>query len=136
MSNFDEDERQLIRGLEALSNVDEGAPPAVKARLRAAFRQSVYRQPARWLPTRWLKVAAAVLALAVLIPLPNRHPKKTASPDLASFIPLDSEPVSAGIVVRVKLPRAMFFDEGGPGVVEADVLLGDDGLAHAVRFIE
>lgn len=133
MSNLNEDERQLIRGLEALANVDECAPPEVKARLRAAFRRRAYRRP-----VRWLTVAAAVLVLAVLIPRPGRHLKKTDSPDLASFIPLDSEPVSAGIVVRVKLPRATLFEEGegGPGDVEADVLLGEDGLAHAVRFIE
>jgi hypothetical protein len=133
MSNLNEDERQLIRGLEALADAAEGAPPDVKTRLTAEFRRRVHRRPVRWMA---VAAAAAVLVLAVLLPPTGQHRAKTNSPDLTSFIPLDSEPISAGIVVRVKVPRAALIDEGGPGDVEADVLLGEDGLAHAVRFIE
>jgi len=131
MSNLSEDERQLIRGLEALANVDESAPREVRARLRAEFRRK-----AHWHRVRWLTAAAAVVVLALLLSRPAPQPITAVSPDLASFIRLDSEPVSAGIVVRVKLPRATLLDDAGPGDVEADVLLGEDGLAHAVRFIE
>jgi hypothetical protein len=131
MSNLSEDERQLIRGLEALANVDECAPPRVRARLRAEFQRKAHRHP-----VRLLTAAAAVVVLAFLLSRSAPQPITAVSPDLASFIPLDSEPVNAGIVVRVKLPRAALLDEGGPGDLEADVLLGEDGLAHAVRFIE
>jgi hypothetical protein len=131
MSNFSEDERRLIRGLEALAGFDEAAPPAVKARLQAEFQQT-----ARWRDVPWFTLAATIAVLAFTLLRPAPHPPSAAPPDLASFIPLDSSPVSAGIVVRVKLPRAQVFDEGGPGIVEADVLLGDDGLAHAVKFIQ
>ena len=129
MSNLSEDERQLIRGLDALANVDQCAPPRVRARLRAEFQRNAHRHPVRLL-------TAAVVVLALLMSRPAPQPITTVSPDLASFIPLDSEPVNAGMVVRVKLPRAVLLDEGGPGDAEADVLLGEDGLAHAVRFIE
>jgi hypothetical protein len=114
-----------------LANLDEGAPPEVKARLRAELQRKAHRHPVRWLP---VAAAAAIVVLAILLLRPAPQPKTT--PDLAAFIPLDSEPVTAGIVVRVKLSRAALLDEGGPGDVEADVLLGEDGLAHAVRFIE
>jgi hypothetical protein len=131
MSHFSEDERQLIRGLEALADLDECAPPEVRARLHAEFQRKAQRHP-----VRWLTATAAIVAVAVLLLGPAPQVETTVSPDLASFIPLDSEPVSAGIVVRVKLPRAALLDDGMPGDVEADVLLGEDGLAHAVRFIE
>jgi hypothetical protein len=131
MSHFNEDERELIRGLEALSSLDECAPPEVGARLRAEFQRKAQRRP-----VRWLAATAAIMAVAILLLGPAPQAEPTVSPDLASFIPLDSEPVSAGMVVRVKLPRAALLDDGRPGDVEADVLLGEDGLAHAVRFIE
>ena len=133
MPDPNEDERQLIRGLDALAQLErteEGAPAAVKARLRETFHRRTRRQPARWL----LLAAAAAILVLTLSPVHQRA--IPAAPDLAPFIRLDSEPVSAGIVVRVKLPRSVLFDEGTAGEVEADVLLGDDGRAHAVRFIE
>ena len=95
-----------------------------------------FQRKAQWRPVRWLAATAAIIAVAILLLGPAPQAETTVSPDLASFIPLDSEPVSAGMVVRVKLPRAALLDDGRPGDVEADVLLGEDGLAHAVRFIE
>jgi hypothetical protein len=60
------------------------------------------------------------------------------------FLPLDpagSVPTS-GEVVRVQMPRAALtlfglpFNERRASVpVQADVLLGEDGMAHAVRFV-
>jgi hypothetical protein len=131
MSDFSDDERQVIRGLEALANLEECAPPQVRARLRAEFRRKPHPHP-----IRWLAAAAAIMALALLLRRPPKPIEMPVSPDLASFIPLDSGPVNAGIVVRVRLPRATLLVESGPRDVEADVLLGEDGLAHAVRFIE
>ena len=62
------------------------------------------------------------------------------------FYPLTYEaslaPLESGRVVRVELPRSALISMGLPmsmervgGSVRADVLLGDDGLAHAIRFV-
>ena len=47
-----------------------------------------------------------------------------------------------GHLVRVELPRSALVSFGLPvnferagGRVKADVLLGDDGIAHAIRFV-
>jgi hypothetical protein len=62
------------------------------------------------------------------------------------FYPLTYEaslaPLESGRVVRVELPRSALISmnlpmsmERADGSIKADVLLGDDGLAHAIRFI-
>lgn len=62
------------------------------------------------------------------------------------FIPLllgsDLPPVESGQVIRVQMPRSALASFGLPFNVEradesvkADVLVGDDGLARAVRFV-
>jgi hypothetical protein len=127
MSDLSKDERQLIRGLEALA-AGAGAPPVLKARLLREYRRTHRRQP-----FRWLAAAAGIASLAVLLSRPTPQAEGPAPPDLSAFVRLDDEPVSAGIVVRVKLPVQ---DETVSGEVEADVLLGDDGRAHAVRFVK
>ncbi|HEX8773001.1 MAG TPA: hypothetical protein VF735_05300 [Pyrinomonadaceae bacterium] len=71
----------------------------------------------------------------------------TAADDIATdFIPLtygaDLSSLDSGHVVRVELPRTAMARFGLPvnaeraaEPVKADVLLGDDGLAQAIRFI-
>ncbi|HEV2802730.1 MAG TPA: hypothetical protein VGW12_19825 [Pyrinomonadaceae bacterium] len=66
---------------------------------------------------------------------------------LTEFIPLvagapDAQPLESGQVVRVQLPRAALASLGLPlnaersnETVKADVLLGNDGLARAIRFV-
>ena len=127
MSDLSEDERQLIRGLEALG-AEAGAPAAVKARVLGEYRRA-HRRPA----LRWVAAAVGIVGLAGLLSRPMPQAETPAPPSLAEFIPLDDEAVNAGIVVRVKLP---IQDETVTGEVEADVLLGDDGCAHAVRFVK
>ena len=66
---------------------------------------------------------------------------------VTAFLPLlySSVPLSNGQVIRMEVPRralASFglasidaVEAGRSGTVLADVLVGDDGLARAVRFV-
>ena len=85
-----------------------------------------------------------------------RHPSSVASrrrgrsrsPEVATeFFPLtfvaDSAALEAGHVVRVRIPRSALVSFGVPmnvdragELVKADVVIGDDGLARAIRFIQ
>jgi hypothetical protein len=64
---------------------------------------------------------------------------------MTDFIPMvyDPHPIERGRIVRVRLPRATLAAFGLPvneqqaeQPIRADVVLGEDGLARAVRFIE
>ena len=66
---------------------------------------------------------------------------------VTDFIPLDAgasaaPPLESGQLVRVQLPRSALASFGlplsaerGNEPVKADVLLGNDGLARAIRFV-
>ena len=66
-----------------------------------------------------------------------------AKPELAYFLPLDDyEPIEMGVVVRVQLPGSLFRSPGMPldedqsgEPIEADILVGEDGSARAIRFV-
>ena len=86
------------------------APPLVAAPAAPAAQPPVTVKPAiirRVLPRK--KAAPAV-----------------TKPQLEYFLALDDEPVEAGVVVRVALEN---------GRVPADVILGSDGRAHAIRLV-
>lgn len=64
---------------------------------------------------------------------------------VTEFIPVvyDPEPVEHGRMVRVRLPRSALAAFGLPmneqraeETIQADVVLGEDGLARAVRFVK
>ncbi len=70
---------------------------------------------------------------------------ETADEVMTDFIPLvyDPAPIGRGSLVRVELPRAALSAFGLPvnedrneDLVQADLLLDDDGLMRAVRFVE
>jgi len=148
-------ERALTAELRALAASLEAAqaPPGLEAALRAAFRGQ-RAKPAVWWP--WWRQAMATAALLVVLvagavallrraPAPELAP--AASQELATeFIPLvyqnDLLPAENVQIVRVKLPRAALVSFGLPinedragEPVKADVLLGDDGVARAIRFV-
>lgn len=65
---------------------------------------------------------------------------------LTDFFPLtyggDQKPMQSGEVIRVQLPRSALIAFGLPVnieradvPVEADLLIGEDGLTHAIRFV-
>jgi hypothetical protein len=142
------------------------APPRVEARLRTAFRQQTgaeHHSPSRpWIPAvTWVAAFAAMFALAAFLvrtrqPEPVRPPAPRAVEmaavqqpvDYDGFIPL---PNSAGVaadeddvnLVRVEVPRSAMIALGldvsadrASELVEADVMLGSNGVARAVRFLE
>ena len=150
------DERELLEGMHALAS--EGprqAPREVEARLLAEFRkQSRLRRARAWLSAA--SIAGIAAAIAVLIWIGPFGPKSVAlAPDTtalfdettAGFYPLpDADglpPVESAMVVRVQMPMASLELIGFPinqdrvaDRVEAEVLLGQDGLARAVRLVE
>jgi hypothetical protein len=142
------------------------APSRVESRLRAAFRANagsptLSLRPAWTLSFVWAAACAMLLAAALLVlgghpvtPKPGHNTelaKAAASDDPQSdydgFIPLpsagrlaDTEDVN---VVRVEVPRSAMIalglevsPERSSELVAADVMLGPDGLARAVRFLD
>jgi hypothetical protein len=149
----------LTAALRALAEDDAraGASPAVEARLLAEVR-SIGRARRRRTYASALALAA-VLLLAVAVPLwrstsrpPDAQPPDTRAENPRSevataFFPLlySNIPFTDGRIVRLEVPRdalASFglaspdaLDGSRPRTVLADVLVGEDGLARAIRFV-
>jgi len=140
-----------------------GASSAVEARLLSEVR-SIARARRRRVAIVTL-AAAAVLAIAVAVPWKRRAdnasdgqqapapaPRREVATEVATaFFPLtySSLPISNAQLVRVQVPRSALASFGlapidVPGsaaggtasaTVAADVLVGEDGVARAVRFV-
>ena len=145
--------RAALRAVEAPAP-DEGA-------LRAAFREA-RRQPAELTVvapgrggSRRLHIAAAaavVLGVAAVlgtvltnVERPGPEPSAAAAPaeqlPPTAFQPLLNSPgflpAASYSVVRVRIPLASFAVVPGTeqgGTIEADLLVGEDGLARGIRF--
>jgi hypothetical protein len=136
----------LEEALRELAEADalEEAPAHVEQSLRAAFRAQPGRQRRGRHAAWWLAAAAA--ALAVWSAVRGAAPDTAATADDAVFLPLvEGEPFSeldAVQVMRVRLPRSALARLGGApaaadtGSVDAQVILGQDGVARAIRFVE
>jgi hypothetical protein len=127
-----------------------GASPAVEARLHLAVQAiGAERRRAR----RTFLAAAAVLAIAIATPLwrlaqvpPAQRASEQRQEITTAFFPLvdGGTPDGAGQIVRLEVPRTALtrfgldpaMGEAGKPTVLADVLVGDDGLARAVRFVQ
>jgi len=77
--------------------------------------------------------------------MPRLRPAGEGREVATEFIPVvyDPEPVEHGRMVRVRLPRSALAAFGLPmneqraeETIQADVVLGEDGLARAVRFVK
>jgi hypothetical protein len=141
------------------------APARVEARLLTAFRAQsgipARHTQRRWIPAlTWAAAFAAMLALGFFL-MQQREPEAARSTvsrgverasmetpnDMEGFIPLPNmEAVQANEemgVVHVEVPRSAMLavglevsaDRAGE-MVEADVMLGSDGVARAVRFLD
>jgi hypothetical protein len=147
-------DRDLLVALRRLADetVVPPADPAREAALLAAF-DSARQQPPQSRVTYWWMAglaAAAALLIAVAIdphragagnvtPLPS-HPVV-----VGEFVPWpgarDLPPLESGELVRVDLPVSMLPALGmaPPAIhgarVKADVIIGQDGLARAVRLV-
>jgi len=76
---------------------------------------------------------------------PKAEPVLAQREVMTEFIPIvyDPEPIERGQIVRIRLPRSALATFGIPmneeraeEAIRADVLLGEDGLARAVRFVK
>jgi len=148
----------LSEALRRLAAADRAitTSPTVEARLRAEVRGLGARSKP-WNRGALLALAAA-LAICVSVPalwwathgLTPSTTLATSTPIVpeatTEFFPLfyGSIPSSSGHIVRMEVPReslarfglASAHDAGHTtGMVLADVLVGDDGLARAVRFV-
>jgi len=149
--------RAALRTVEAPA-VDEAALRAQFLEMRQRRAQNAAGQRARrsWrLPLA--AAAAVVLALggilaavvmraeptaSVLVPVAAVQPE-AASAAVSAFQPLQNSPSlspsSSYNVVRVRIPLSAFAVVPGTqqgGSIEADLLVGEDGLARAIRFNE
>jgi anti-sigma factor RsiW len=77
---------------------------------------------------RWAAAVGLAAGLALIVASPKATPPSPASLGLqrAEFVPLDNEPIDAGLVVRVSL---------GPENIQADVIISADGRARAYRLV-
>jgi hypothetical protein len=150
-------ERSLTAVLRALAEdaSSQGASPDVEALLLAEVRALAR---ARRRPPLKLYAIAAGLFVALAAPVWQlaERPRmaapaaRSADPagDMATeFFPLAfiNVPVTGGQLVRLEVPRVALASFGlapedslegsRPGMVQADVLVGEDGLARAVRFV-
>ena len=142
------------------------APARVEVRLRTAFRKQAGSEnrdsSRRWIPVvTWAAAFVAMFVLGVFL-VRSRQPEAIRPPvhrtvelamlqpqdDADGFIPL---PNSAGMaadgddvnLVRVEVPRSAMIALGldvsadrAEEMVEADVMVGSNGLARAVRFLD
>ena len=152
MNEQERGDRRLTQALRVLADAEAttSASPAVEARLREAGRAigEARRRPR----ARFIAIAAALTAVAGGSTwLVARHGPEPAGAVVTrevatEFLPLAYGylPVTDAYIVRLELPRSAIiqFGLGGPDLplasddtVDADVLVGMDGIARAVRFV-
>ena len=130
--------------------------PDVEKRLLSELRAySRTRRRRTWLGVSSV-AAALLLGMALYVwRIGNRQPSDTvqspSAPEAAitevatEFLPLPyyHVPMNTGSTVRIQVPATALVSFGlapngfreGDGTVQADVLVGDDGLARAIRFV-
>jgi hypothetical protein len=110
--------------------------------LAACLALAVFLAPKRRAP----EVALVTLPVQTLVPPPMAAPVveedpaplvrpaprrarqvRQVAPDLGSFVALDDEPFESGVVIRMDVK---------PGNVQADIVFGPDGRAHAFRLVK
>jgi len=160
MTGQREDDRLLKDALRAVAEDDEmlAASPHVRERLLAEVH--AIARP-RWTRMRMLQLAAAAI-LFIAIALPAWYSARRSSvatrddagadvrasvrEEATEFFPLaySNVPAPDGYVVRMQVPRATLESFGvaefaspddRAATVAADVFVGVDGLARAVRFV-
>ena len=154
---MNENDRELLQGLRALAaDGTREAPSGIEEQLRAEFRRHhLRRKMLRWTPGFG---AAAAAGIVLILWLHNEKPKTTPvsvavavqigdEESDASFYPLpEAEALPAvenAMVVRVQLPVSSLqlmgvpvSEERADASVQADLLLGQDGLARGVRLVQ
>jgi hypothetical protein len=151
----------LVQLRAALATVEP--PPPDEAKLRARFREAAKRRAQTTAVAvsgarSWrmhlaaaavvvLAIGAVVTAVVLRVERPTEAPlaAEASQPDLtpvSAFQPLLNSPglsSSSYSVVRVRIPLSAFALVPGThedGLIEADLLVGEDGLARGIRFPE
>jgi hypothetical protein len=160
MQDIHDRERVLADGLRAMAEADStaGASPVVKATLLKEVRTLRHSRRASRVK---MYALAACLFLATAVPVFQLATREAGSVatfpapadgglgegEVATqFYPLvyGDVPVTRGNIVRLEVPRAAYASLGleppagagsRPDLVLADVIVGEDGLARAVRFV-
>lgn len=148
---------KLLHELRALaSDGPSEAPPHVETQLRAAFRRRKRRRNLRiWAPVFAMAAAVAVVLLFSGKQHGAHQPAAVAvqtvvpasADDDSDFYPLPEAealpPVENAMVVRVQLAVSSLQlmgvpidDQRADASVQADLLLGQDGLARGVRLAQ
>jgi len=154
--------RALDEALRAIAEQDArlGASPQVETQVMAAFDAlaAARRRRARAIVAVLGSAAAVAAAIFALqgggLKLDRAQPqtadvrRQTPPREVTTaFLPLtySGVPIADGHVVRMEVPRASLAsfgllpaeaaDSSRGGTVIADVIVGDDGLARAVRFV-
>jgi hypothetical protein len=147
------EQQALTAALRALAREDEAAQPspALEMRLREAMSARAPRRP--WSRPLLLASLAATLLLAIGLsaslrreaPLPSPPAIEADGAEPEEFAPLvygePLEGADALHLTRVRVPRSALasfgwrgpVDDGPP--VEAEVLVGQDGVARGIRFV-
>jgi len=144
--------RLLVRTLRAVAEEDAsiGASASIHTRLLEEVR-SIAAARRRRKRAAFVAIAAALL-IAVAVPARRMLSRRPANPQIVAevtteFLPLLYSGVPARNVqmVRIAVPRAALAsfglspleapDRTSSETVLADILVGDDGLARAVRFV-
>ncbi len=157
---MNEKDRELLEGLRALAmDGPSEAPGRIEEQLRSEFRsQKRRRNLMTWVPVFSVASAAGIaLLLWIQSESPRPAPARAtaavqavapvAEEDVDGFYPLPEAEalpaVESAMVVRVQLPASSLQlmgvpvgEERGDSSVQADLLLGQDGLARAVRLVE
>ena len=150
-------QRELTACLRQIAAMDAatGASPDVRARLLREVR-AVRRERRLTLAKMYALAAGLLIATAVpvwqlstrsSVDLPIRLAQVAGDIEVATaFYPLiySNLPVTQGNIVRLEVPPTALASLGvepvdwagpQPDIVLADVLVGEDGLARAVRFV-
>jgi hypothetical protein len=121
------------------------ARPEIEIRLRKAFharrRKRILRETMVWAAS----VAAITLIFVSVIRRPEVVPAPQSSEVATDFFPLmdPAPPFQRGRILRVELPASAMKMVGLPvreehlsDTVQADVLVGEEGLPRAIRFVK
>lgn len=146
---------ELMAGLRAVAEDDErlGASSAVGLRLMAEVQAIANARRRRTIALSLAAAAAFVAAISVPAWRSLQTPATAPALDapvvtrelVTEFFPLtySNVPARGGYVVRMQVPREALASFGAAAFVSdhpaptllADVVVGDDGLARAVRFV-
>jgi hypothetical protein len=149
------DDSKLREAFRALDDVEreEGVSPAVEARLRAQVRDLAAARRRQRIHNALAMAAMVILTVTGVIVVSRRTPAPQprvveVREEATDFMPLpySSVPTVDGHIVRLEVPRTALAAfgltppeaidaEASRGTVLADVIVGEDGLARAVRFI-